>query len=87
MLADFLSKQTPKPTYERHCDDTFGNQTLGPALGKIQHVVQWLLFLDTNAVEEGWCNGQHHRAFVSYAMLPSKSGGSSRGLNHKFFLI
>ena len=41
------------------------------------------VFLDTNAVEEGWCNGQRHRAFVSYAMLPSKSGGSSRGLNHK----
>jgi len=35
MLADFLSKQTPKPTHERHRDNTFGNQTLGPALGKI----------------------------------------------------
>ena len=40
MLADFLSKQTPKPTHERHRDNTFGNQTLGPALGKIQHEVQ-----------------------------------------------
>ena len=40
MLANFLSKQTPKPTHERHRDNTFGNQTLGPALGKIQHVVQ-----------------------------------------------
>jgi len=39
MLTDILSKQTPKPTHERHRDDTFGNQTLGPALGKIQHVV------------------------------------------------
>jgi len=40
MLADFLSKQTPKPTHERQRDNTFGNQTLGPALRKIQHVVQ-----------------------------------------------
>jgi len=40
MLADILSKQTPKPTHERHRDNTFGNQPLGPALGKIQHVVQ-----------------------------------------------
>jgi len=40
MLADFLSKQTPKPTHERHRDNTFGNQTLGLALGKIPHVVQ-----------------------------------------------
>jgi len=79
MLADFLSKQTPKPTHERNRDNTFRNQTLGPALGKIQHVVQGFLFLDTNAVEEGRCNEQHHRAFVSYAMLPSKSTSSSRG--------
>jgi len=40
MLADFLSKQTPKQTHECHRDNTSGNQTLGPALGKIQHVVQ-----------------------------------------------
>jgi len=40
MLADFLSKQTPKPTHERHRDNTFGDQALGPALGKIQHIVQ-----------------------------------------------
>jgi len=53
MLADFLSKQTPKPTHERHRDNTFGNQTLEPGLGKIQLVVQLFLFLDTNAVEEG----------------------------------
>jgi len=70
MLADFWSKLTPKPTHERHRDNNFGNQTLGPALGKIQRVVQWFLFFDTNAVEEGWCNWQHQRAFVSCAMLP-----------------
>jgi len=69
MVADILSKQTPKPTNESHRDNTFGNQTLGPALGKIQHVDQWFLFFDTNAVEEGWRNGQHQRAFVSCAML------------------
>jgi len=40
MLADFLSKQTPKPIHERHCDNTFGDQALAPAFGKIQHVVQ-----------------------------------------------
>ena len=70
MLADFLRKQTPKPTHERHRDNSFGDQTLGPALGKIQHVVQWFLLFDTNTVEEGWCNGQHQHAFVSCAMPP-----------------
>jgi len=40
MLADFLSTQTPKPTHERHRGNTFGDQALGPALGKIQHAVQ-----------------------------------------------
>ena len=40
MLAYFLIMQTPKPTHQRHRDNTFGNQALGPASGKIQHVVQ-----------------------------------------------
>ena len=40
MLAYFLSKKTPKPTHERHRNHAFGDQALGPALDKIQHVVQ-----------------------------------------------
>ena len=41
MLADFLGKQTPKPTRERHHNHAFGDQALGPALdSKIQQVVQ-----------------------------------------------
>jgi len=40
MLADFLNKQTPKPTHERHRDNAFRDQALGPALGKIQNMVQ-----------------------------------------------
>jgi len=40
MLADFLSKQTPKLTHELQSDKTFGNQTLGPVLDKIQDGVQ-----------------------------------------------
>jgi len=40
LLADFLSKQTPKQTHERHRNHAFGDQALGPALDKIQHVVQ-----------------------------------------------
>jgi len=38
MLAGFFSKQTPQPTHERHCDNTFGDQAFGPAFGQIQHV-------------------------------------------------
>jgi len=82
-----LSKQTTKPTHERHRDNTFGNHPLGPALGKIQHVVQSFVFFDTNAVEEGSCNEQHHRAFVSYAMLPSGGTSSSRGSIHKYNIL
>jgi len=53
MVADFLSKQTFKPTDERHRDNTFGDQVLGPALGIIQHVVQWFPLINTNAVKDG----------------------------------
>ena len=53
MLVDFLSKQTPEPTQsaERHRDNAFGDQALGPALGKIQDVSYFST--RTNAVEEG----------------------------------
>ena len=67
MSADFLSKQTPKPTYERHRNHAFGDQALGPALDKIQHVVQWIQPFDTNAAEEGWYNRQQHRVCVKLA--------------------
>jgi len=67
MQTDFLSKQTPKPTHERHRTHTFGDQALGPALYKIQQVVQWFQPFDTNAVEEGWYNRQQHHVSVKLA--------------------
>jgi hypothetical protein len=39
MVADYMTKATPKPTHERHNARTMGDQTLAPPLTVIQHLL------------------------------------------------
>ena len=39
MVADYMTKATPKPTHERHNARAMGNQTIAPPLTVIQHLL------------------------------------------------
>jgi hypothetical protein len=39
MVADYMTKATPKPTHERHNARTMGSQSLAPPLTLIQHLI------------------------------------------------
>jgi hypothetical protein len=39
MVADYMTKATPKPTHERHNTRTMGSQSLAPPLTLIQHLI------------------------------------------------
>ena len=39
MVADYMTKATPKPTHERHNARTMGDQTIAPPLTLIQHLL------------------------------------------------
>ena len=39
MVADYMTKATPKPTHERHNARTMGDQTIAPPLTVIQHLL------------------------------------------------
>jgi hypothetical protein len=39
MTADFMSKQTPAPTHQRHCEHAFGDQHADVPLAPIQRIV------------------------------------------------
>ena len=40
MVADFLTKQTHRPTHERHARRVFGQQSAPVPLAPIQHLVE-----------------------------------------------
>ena len=39
MVADYMTKATPKPTHERHNSRAMGDQTIAPPLTVIQHLL------------------------------------------------
>ncbi len=41
MVADYMTKATPKPTHERHNARTMGSQSLAPPLTLIQHLIEF----------------------------------------------
>ena len=40
MVADYMTKATPKPTHERHRARAMGDQDIAPALLPIQHLLE-----------------------------------------------